>query len=159
MTEQKIEQIIINELSGALAAADITNVQTIGAWQTSNDDSLKAFEDGRAHGVLAVKAYPRTYETPTIADCAIQVDISLTMRADIDKTGAEWIAATDAISRKTHLWQKSYNDYAPTFAVEGEFEPTGYNIAGGDCGLDRSSGTWQFSQSLNLYGIISFDGN
>lgn len=51
-------------------------------------------------------------------------------------------------------WQDSYSAYAPVFAVPGEFDPTGFNLAGGDCGLDRQAGAWQYAQSFNLYGII-----
>ena len=159
MTEQKIEKIMIDELSASLATANLSSIQYIGAWQTTNEDGLKAYENGKATGILGVKVYPRQYETPTIPDGMFQIDVSLTMRADIDKTGADWLSATEAISQRMHLWQRSYQDYAPVFTVPGEFEPTGYNLAGGDCGLDRGSGTWQYSQTVNLYGIISYSGN
>lgn len=82
MTEQKIERIVIEQLSAALEGAGVRGVQAIGAWQAEDGDGLKAFESGRASGVLGVKASPRQYETPTVPDAAIQVDVSLTVRAD-----------------------------------------------------------------------------
>lgn len=95
--------------------------------------------------MLGVKAYPRQFETPTVPDGSIQVDVSLTMRAEVDFNGAKWLAVVEAITNLLQKWQKSYQNYAPDFRIENEFEPTGYNIAGGDCGLDAANRIWQFS--------------
>lgn len=154
MTEQKIERIVIDELAHALSSDGVEGVQSIGAWQTGTDGSLKAFEGGTARGVLAVKVAPRTYDTPTIPDAVMQVDVSLTMRADLDGDGSSWLSATDAIVQRMQLWQDGYSDYAQTFALSGEFTPTGFNLIGGDCGLDRDACTWNYSQSFNLHGIV-----
>ena len=40
------------------------------------------------------------------------------------------------------------------FEIENEFLPTGFNIAGGDCGIDKQNDLWQYTQSFNLYGVI-----
>ena len=154
MLEQKIEKIVIDELQNALSSDGIVGVQSIGAWQTGVDGGLKAFEKGDAAGILAVKTYPRSYETPTIPYAAINVDVSLTMRADIGYDGATWLSAVDALSRKMQSWQDSYSGYAETFALSGEFRPSGFNLAGGDVGLDRDSCTWSYSQSFNLHGVV-----
>ena len=138
-----------------MSAANVDGIQLIGAWQSTTDEQLKAYEDGRAIGVLGVKVYPRQYETPTIPDGSMQVDVSLTIRAEVDTKGMTWLSATEAIQSTLQTWQRSYADYRPVFSIEGEFLPTGFNIAGGDCGLDKSTDTWQFTQSFNLYGVIS----
>ena len=155
LIEQKIEKIVLEQFDTALSVANVNGIQLIGAWQSATDDNLKAFEDGRAIGVLGVKVYPRQYDTPTIPDGSMQVDVSLTIRADVDKQGTTWLSATEAISDTLQKWQKSYADYKPVFEITGEFLPTGFNIAGGDCGLDKQSDTWQYTQSFNLFGVIS----
>ena len=98
MIEQKIEKITIDRLEAALSAAGVEGVQTIGAWQSVTDDQIKALEDGRAKGVLGVKVYPRQYETPTIPDGSMQVEVSLNVRAETDAQGQTWLKATEAVS-------------------------------------------------------------
>lgn len=154
MTEQKIEKMAIDRLEAALSAAGVEGVQTIGAWQSVTDDQIKALEDGRARGVLAVKVYPRQYETPTVPDGSMQVEVSLNVRAETDAQGSLWLKATEAVSDVLQKWQKSYQDYKPVFELSGEFLPTGFNIAGGDCGLDKQNDLWQYTQTFNLYGVI-----
>ena len=127
----------------------------MGAWTPSPNDGLKALEDGTKTGVLGVKVYPRTYETPTIPDGIFQVDVSLTVRADADKGGTDYLAITDAVSKVVHSWQKSYDSYVTDFAIEDEFRPTGFNIDSSDVGLDKENCVWQYSQTFNLYGIIN----
>lgn len=156
LTEQKIEKIVIDKLESALSAEDITSLQFIGAWQPSEEYDVKALEDGRKAGVVAVKVAPRSYDTPTIPDGQFNVQITLTMRAEADATGRSYLNATDVISSVTHKWQKSYGDYATDFAIEDEFQPTGYNLDSGDVGLDKENCVWTFQQNFTLYGIINF---
>lgn len=68
MTEQKIEKIVIDKLKDAFASANADGVQFVGVWQAAEDGNVKALEDGTSTSILAVKVYPRTYETPTIPD-------------------------------------------------------------------------------------------
>lgn len=153
MTEQKIEKIVVDKMSNALSAAGITDVQVMGAWQP--DDYVKGLEDESLAGALAVKVLPRQYETPTIPDGQMQVDLALTMRAEVDSTGTSWLSASEVISGVLQAWQKAYASYRTDFNIEGEFMPTGFNIAGGDCGLDKQTDVWIYTQSFNLYGIIN----
>ena len=155
MTEQKIEKIILDKFEAAFQTAGIDNIQLIGAWQPSSDGDIKALEEGTKTGVLGVKVYPRTYETPTIPDGTFQVDISLTVRAEVDSTGQDYLKITEVVSNVLHAWQKAYINYATDFAIDGEFNPTGFNIESSDVGLDKENCVWQFSQSFNLYGIIN----
>lgn len=113
-------------------------------------------EDGTKIGAVVVKVFPRSYDTPTVADGQFNVQISLTMRADVDITGKGYLDVTDVISSITHKWQKSYAEYSTDFAIADEFEPTGYNLDSGDVGLDKENCVWSFTQSFTLYGIINF---
>ena len=156
MTEQKIEKIVIDKISTALETAGISGIQFMGVWQDVDEGDVKALEDGTKFGAVIVKVFPRTYETPTIADGQFNVQISLTMRADVDITGKGYKDVTSIISSITHKWQKSYGEYATDFAIENEFQPTGYNLDSGDVGLDKENCVWNFTQSFTLYGIIDF---
>lgn len=156
MTEQKIEKIVIDKISTALETAGISGIQFMGVWQDVDEGDVKALEDGTKFGAVIVKVFPRTYETPTIADGQFNVQISLTMRADVDITGKGYKDVTSIISSITHRWQKSYGEYATDFAIENEFQPTGYNLDSGDVGLDKENCVWNFTQSFTLYGIIDF---
>ena len=73
MTEQKIEKIVLDKLAVALSNVGGDELQFIGAWQPAGEGDIKALEDGTKVGVVAVKAFPRTYDTPTIPDGQIQV--------------------------------------------------------------------------------------
>ena len=154
MTEQKIEKIVIDKFKSAFEEHDMNDVQLVGTWQVAEEGSIKAFEDKAATGILAVKVYPRTYETPTIPDGQFQVDISLIVRADMDTTGQGYLAMTQIVSDILHSWQKSYASYSQDFMIEDEFQPTGFNLESGDVGLDKEARIWQYTHTFNLYGII-----
>lgn len=94
MTEQKIEKIVLDRFNEAFAAANVGGYQLIGAWQAVEDGQVKAIESGSSKIILGVKVYPRSYETPTIPDGMFQVDVSLTVRADSDSTGQEYLGVT-----------------------------------------------------------------
>lgn len=153
MTEQKLEALMIGHLQTATSGLENVSLQFLGTWQPATD--AKAFEDSGADGFVSVKCLPRTYDTPTIPDGSCQIIVSLTMRADVDAGGQDYLAVTDAISACLQRWQKSYAAYAEDFAVANEFAPTGYNIESGDCGLDADKCIWTYSAIVNLYGIIS----
>lgn len=157
MTEQKLEKIVLDKLQSALEAKGIVNLQYMGVWQKVDDGDVKALEDGRKVGSVVVKVLPRTYDTPTIPDGQFSIQLSLTMRAEEDETGKGYMDATSVISSITHKWQKSYSDYATDFALENEFQPTGFNLESGDVGLDKENCVWTFQQTFTLYGIINFN--
>lgn len=155
MTEQKIEKIILDKFNAAFESANVDGYQLIGAWQAVDDGQVKAVEEGRSKIILGVKVYPRSYETPTIPDGQFQVDISLTVRAEVDSTGQDYLATTQLVSDILHAWQKSYQAYSTDFRIEDEFQPTGFNLESGDVGLDKEACIWQYTQTFNLYGIIN----
>ena len=43
------------------------------------------------------------------------------------------------------------------FNLENAFTVTGFNLTGGDCGLDRENCIWQFQQGFSIYGIVEKD--
>lgn len=155
MTEQKIEKIILDKFNETFATSNVNGYQLIGAWQAVEDGQVKAIEDGTSKIILGVKVYPRSYSTPTIPDGQFQVDISLTVRAEVDSTGKDYLEVTQLVSNILHTWQKSYQAYSIDFYIEDEFKPTGFNIESGDVGLDKEACIWQYTQTFNLYGIIS----
>ncbi len=155
MTEQKIEKIILDKFNDAFATSNVNGYQLIGAWQAVEDGQVKAIEEGTSKIILGVKVYPRSYETPTIPDGQFQVDISLTVRAEVDSTGQDYLEVTQIVSNILHTWQKSYQAYSTDFQIEDEFQPTGFNLESGDVGLDKEACIWQYTQTFNLYGIIS----
>ena len=153
MTEQKIEKIVLDKLEAALSSS-ADSLQFVGAWQPADEDCIKALEIGTKEGIVSVKAMPRIYDTPTIPDGQIQVQVALTMRADSDAGGRNYLDDTETMERVIHAWQKSYDAYASDFTISGEFSPTGFSIDSGDVGLDKENCVWQFSQAFTLYGII-----
>ena len=94
MTERKIEKIILDKFNEAFATSNVNGYQLIGAWQAVEDGQVKAIEEGTSKIILGVKVYPRSYETPTIPDGQFQVDISLTVSAEVDSTGQDYLEVT-----------------------------------------------------------------
>ena len=94
MTEQKLEKIILDKFNDAFTNENVGDYQLIGAWQAVEEGQVKAIEEGRSKIILGVKVYPRSYETPTIPDGQFQVDISLTVRAEVDSTGQDYLKVT-----------------------------------------------------------------
>lgn len=132
----------------------LDDMQIIGAWQPAEDGDIKAVENGDKAGIVAIKVMPMQYETPTIPDATIEVAVSLVMRADSDSTGQYYIDVTSTLQDTLHAWQKSFNSFHDDFTIAG-FEPTGFRLDGGDCGLDRENCTWTFTQQFTLNGIVA----
>lgn len=153
MIEQKIEKLVMDHYAAALSAAELSGVQIIGAWQPG--DGVKAAEDPRVPGVVTVKVYPRNYETPTVPDAQFQVDSSVLFRTDVDGDGRLFLSCCDVLTGKQHRWQKSQDGYYGDFLLPGEFQPTGFQMAGGDVGIDKENGIWTQSSTFNLYGIVT----
>lgn len=158
MTEQKIEKVVIEKLSAALAEAEIEGVEIMGAWQpaTVADAMPKGLEKPDRRGILTVKAAPRSYENFTGADGSIAVTVTLNVRAEMDANGVDYLAITDAISAVLHHWNISYPDGAEDFAIDGEFLYSGFRLEGGDCGLDVDKTLWTWAQNFLIQGIFTY---
>ena len=137
-----------------MSADGIERVQVTGTWQPSSDGAVKGLEDGSSVGVVAVKVLPRQYETPTIPDGSVQVEVQLVMRSDSDPTGKDYLQTTETIQGAMQLWQRDFGLYHEDFSTVNGFEPTGFRLDGGDCGLDKENAIWTFAQSFTMFGNI-----
>lgn len=151
MIEKDIESKIIGHFEEQLSSV-ACGCQIIGTWQTTDEGVLKNLEKD-VDCIITVKTYPRQYETFTIPQADIQVEVALAMRIENDNNGTGYIEATELIQDKIHSWQKSYLDMNRELSSDG-FNPTGFRIDGGDCGLDKTSRIWQFSQTFTIQGVI-----
>ena len=150
LIEAEIEKVVLEQMQPAIQ--QISGVQVIGTWQATDETTLKGNED-KPKAVLVVKAFPRSYDTPTIPDAVFQVEVSLAVRTDIDFNGKTYLDITTLVSDVLQDWQNNF-DSLSVFDVQGYFSVTGLNLTGGDCGLDRDNGVWQYSQGFSVYGIV-----
>jgi len=151
MIEQLLEKKIIDAISTALGDTDI---QIIGAWQAATEGEVKSLEDGTAGGYLTVRMQPRTYETPTIPTAQIPCTISLVMRAEVDADGQSYLGVTSKVSTVLQEWQNSIDAAVSTFELDGKFSCAGFQLTGGDAGIDKASGVWSWTQNLIVFGVI-----
>lgn len=131
--------------------SDNDSVLVIGTWQTS--DGVKGNDD-KPTAVISVKAFPRMYETPTIPSTEIQLAVSMAVRSDVDFNGIDYLGLTEKISDVFQDWQNDFSNLS-VFNIDGKFDVTGFNLTGGDCGLDRDTKCWQYVQGFTIYGIVA----
>ena len=149
MIEADLEKIIIDNFKNVLKDYD---TQIYGTWQTTDIENKSEEEDG-VESVLTVKALPRSYDTPTVPYASMSFQVALVVRSDVDFNGKDYIGITELVSTKMQEWQKSYGTYREDFTTEN-FEPTGFQLDGGDCGIDKTNYVWSYVQNFTLYGII-----
>lgn len=149
MIEADLEKIVVDSFKAVLDGYD---TQIYGAWQTA-DNGIKSEEEEGVGSILTVKALPRSYETPTISYASVTFQITLVVRSDIDFNGRDYLGMTDLISQKMQTWQSNYASYSQEFATDN-FEPTGFQLDGGDCGIDNTNKVWSYVQNFTVYGII-----
>ena len=149
MIEADLEKIIIDNFKNVLKDYD---TQIYGTWQATDIENKSEEEDG-VESVLTVKALPRSYDTPTVPYASMSFQVALVVRSDVDFNGKDYIGITELVSKKMQEWQKSYGVYHEDFTTEN-FEPTGFQLDGGDCGLDKTNYVWSYVQNFTLYGII-----
>lgn len=97
---------------------------------------------------------PRQYDTPTIPYAQFLVQLTVLTRAELDKDGANWFGATEAVQNLLQAWQSHFGTMEQDFVVPSEFNPSGFSLSGGDIGLDKDRCAWIFQQSFDLYGVI-----
>lgn len=150
MTEQKIEQILIDKIQSAI---NDDSIQVIGSWQ-SLEKIRKATEVIGKSGYVSIKTYPRQYETFTIPECTMQVDVTVCIRADVDYDGITYLEKSEQILNVLYRYQKSFTSYRDDFIIEDEFKPVGFRLDSGDCGIDKDKCLWTVTQSCTIMGII-----
>lgn len=93
MIEQQIEKKILAHLGSKLNGAGIEKVQLVG--QLDVVEGVKAIEASDSDVIIIAKASPRSYSTPTIPTCQIDVQVTALVRADIDYNGMNYLAVSD----------------------------------------------------------------
>lgn len=154
MIEQKIEEKVLSKIGGKLEQAGITDFQLIS--RLSAVEGVKGLEQG--HGVIViVRSSPRSYSTPTIPTCQIDVQVSVLVRADIDYNGLKYIDVTNAIIDIFQKWQRCYADTHEYFSFPEEFRCAGFQLGTGDFGLDQTGKVWNYNHALTIFGVLDND--
>lgn len=151
MIESDIEEKVISVLKELFKEKD--DIQIVGCWKPSDNQNIKGEEDSDLC-IIGVKTFPLSYETPTIPYASIPTTISMAVRADVDFKGINYLEITSRISNALQKFQNNFQDAEDTFKLDG-FEFTGFQLDGGDCGMDKANCVWQFQQSFTIYGIIN----
>lgn len=151
LVEALIEGVVVQRLKEAVG--DFDGVSVVGTWRPSDGPEVKGLDD-KAEAVVGVKAFPRQYETPTVPSAEIQLAVSMSVRSDVDFGGEDYLGLTEKISEALQEWQNDFSSLS-AFDVEGKFKTTGFNLTGGDCGLDRETRCWQYVQGFTVYGIVA----
>ena len=71
----------------------------------------------------------------------------------MDFNGKTYLDITTLVSNALQGWQNNFSSLW-IFNIPNWFSVTGFNLTGGDCGLDRDNGVWQYSQGFSVYGIV-----
>lgn len=151
MIEQLVEKRIMEKIEAALAAANVSGIEVVGAWQVEDSKGIETADLG---GIVAVRVNPREYQGYLTHDAALSCVVTLTVRAETDATSALRLAATDALTALLSRWHYVVEDVAADFAGIDGFDPVGFRLDGGDVGLDRASSAWNYSHNFTLRGVI-----
>lgn len=150
MIEQILEKNLIDLLSPKL---DRFNLQIIGAWQSPNDNRLKAVEDALVNGYLSIKTSPRAFSDYTSPECSIQFRLELNIRAELDAVAADYLEIARIITDDLQKFHRSFDDGKAIFEADG-FNFTGFRLDGGDCGINPDACVWTLVQQFTVQGII-----
>lgn len=82
--------------------AGIEKVQLVG--QLDAVEGVKGIESSESDVIIIAKASPRSYSTPTIPTCQINVDVTALVRADIDYNGKNYLAVSDKMMDIFQHW-------------------------------------------------------
>lgn len=147
MIEQKIEKIMVDRFAQMV---EKFGVKVYGTLQSS---FLKGSE-GADTGVLVLKVSPREYETPTVPACKLNCTLTLSLRADIDFQGKDYLEITDMIVEELEKFQKCLCDVHEIYCLPNEFNPTGFLLGAGETNIDRNNKTWLYAHTFTIYGIV-----
>ena len=104
--------------------------------------------------IIIVKASPRSYSTPTVPTCQIDLQVNALVRADIDYNGMNYLAVSDKMMDIFQHWQRCYIDTHEDFNVPNEFDCTGFQLGSGTFTLDATGKTWQYQHNMTIYGVV-----
>lgn len=102
MIEQSIEARVLAKIQDSLSALGIDNVRLVG--QLEAVEGVKGLEDADDQIIIVAKSSPRSYSTPTIPTCTINVDVNALVRADIDYSGRNYLDVTDRLMQIFQHW-------------------------------------------------------
>lgn len=152
MIEQTIEKKVLAHLGCKLKQAGLDKVQLVG--QLDAVEGVKGIEVSDSDVIIIAKSSPRSYSTPTIPTCQINVDVTALVRADIDYNGMNYLSVSDELMNVFQHWQRCYCETHDEFTVPNEFDCTGFQLGGGNFTLDATGKTWQTTISLTIYGVV-----
>lgn len=102
MIEQKIEDAILDKIGKVLEEAGIDSIQLMG--QLGAVEGVKGIEQSNADVVIVAKSSPRSYSTPTIPTCQIDVQVTALVRADIDYNGKKYLDINEELMNVFQHW-------------------------------------------------------
>ena len=149
MIEQKLEKNVIDKLTSILTNNGISNFRVYGSLQP---DIMKGVED-ISNIVVVVKAYPRSYQSPTIPTCQIDFEVQLTLRADIDYSGKNYLDVCDMLMTQFEEWQKCLDSAHYDFSLP-EFQMVGFQLGSGTNAADPDKVVWQYKHNFTVYGVV-----
>ena len=152
MIEQSIEARVLAKIQDSLSALGIDNVRLVG--QLEAVEGVKGLEDADDQIIIVAKSSPRSYSTPTIPNCTINVDVNALVRADIDYSGRNYLDVTDRLMQIFQHWQRCYDDTHEDFTIDGDFDCTGFQLGTGSFNLDGSGKVWQYQHSMSILGVV-----
>lgn len=155
MIEQSIEARVLAKIQDALSAVGIDNVRLVG--QLEAVEGVKGLEDADDQIIIIAKSSPRSYSTPTIPTCTINVDVNALVRADVDYSGRNYLDVTDRLMQIFQHWQRCYDDTHEDFTVDGQFDCTGFQLGTGSFTLDGTGKVWQYQHSMSVLGVVKND--
>ena len=100
MIESKMEKQVLDKIDGIFKRNGIEDYQLYGSLQP---EILKGVETESAI-LVVVKASPRSYSSPTVPTCQIDFEVQLTLRADIDYGGKNYLDVCDLLMNQYEIW-------------------------------------------------------
>lgn len=150
MIEADLETKICEKLAGVLSAAGLDDIQTCASFQVAD---IKAVQESSKNAYLTVKASPRSYATPTVPTCTIDVEVLLAVRADIDYNGRMYIDIADALMTQYERWQKCDGEAHDDFTT-ADFDITGFVLGMGSTAVDSNVVTFTYTHAFTVYGVV-----
>lgn len=148
MIEQKIEKRVLDKIDGIFKQNGIKDYQLYGSLQP---EILKGVETESAI-LVVVKASPRSYSSPTVPTCQIDFEVQLTLRADIDYGGKNYLDVCDLLMNQYETWQRCLDDAHDDFTLP-EFSMVGFQLGNGSNAADPDKVVWQYKHNFTVYGV------
>lgn len=150
MIEADLEKKIVNKLNALLEENKIEGVQVTSSFQISE---IKAIQQSGMSSYIVVKASPRSYASPTVPTSTIDCGISLTVRADVDYNGKNYLDLADMLMKQYEIWQKCEGEAHDDFTTD-DFDITGFVLGNGTTTIDGTAVVFQYNHTFTIYGVV-----